>query len=444
MMFKNNPAELQTTNAADWSSVRKILFRFFCIYLALQMTEWWLSLPLISYLSQFYFDIIDWLVHFSNDHFFHLRKVLVYPAGSGDTSYSWANLWLYIFIAIAGCIIWSLADRKRTNYEKLNYWLCLCVRYYIALIAFTYGILKIFVLQMPFPNQSQLATPLGDYLPMRLSWMFLGYSTTYQVFSGFMETLVGILLLYRKTTTLGVFFATAVFTNVMMLNLSYDIPVKIFSMSMVVACLFLLVSEYERMLCFFVLNKAANTCSIYHFAYQKKWMRVARTILKIIFIMLAVVMPFYNNWQAYKSNADQPETKPIKSGAYNVVVFAVNSDTILPLLYDTLRWQDVVFEKDGSGSIKTADTIFAQRYKRGYFNVTADTADHILNFKKKQRDSTMYSGIILSMRYQLQDSNTIRLWGKEKNDSLYVLLKRSNRHYQLAEKQFHWLSEYNR
>jgi hypothetical protein len=109
-----------------------------------------------------------------------------------------------------------------------------------------------------------------------------------------------------------------------------------------------------------------------------------------------------------------------------------------------MRWQDVVFEKNGSGSIKTADTIFRQRYKRGYFRFETDTLEHVINFKKLQTDSAMYSGIILSMRYDLPDTSTIRLWGKDKNDSLYVLLKRSDRHFQLAEKQFHWLSEYNR
>jgi hypothetical protein len=56
----------------------------------------------------------------------------------------------------------------------------------------------------------------------------------------------------------------------------------------------------------------------------------------------------------------------------------------------------------------------------------------------------MYSGIILSMHYQIPDSNTVQLWGKEKDDSLYVLLKRSTVYYQLAEKPFHWISEYGR
>ena len=82
---------------------------------------------------------------------------------------------------------------------------------------------------MIFPNQSQLATPLGDFLPMRFSWMFIAYSTPYQMFSGAMEVLAGLLLFNRKTITLRLCVATSVFLNVMVLNLCYDIPVKIFS-----------------------------------------------------------------------------------------------------------------------------------------------------------------------------------------------------------------------
>ena len=135
-----------------------------------------------------------------------------------------------------------------------------------------------------FPNQSQLATPLGDFLPMRLSWMFMGYSATYQIFAGFMEVLAGSLLLYRKTITMGALLAVGVFSNVMMMNLSYDIPVKIFSMNIVLFCLYLLANEYSRIVCFFVLNKPAPVCSLYHFKHTKKWMRIARVILKIAFI----------------------------------------------------------------------------------------------------------------------------------------------------------------
>lgn len=40
-------------------------------------------------------------------------------------------------------------------------------------------------------------------------------------------------------------------------------------------------------------------------------------------------------------------------------------------------------------------------------------------------------------RFNMPDSSTIHLWGLYHNDSLYVELKKLNRHFQLAEKQFY-------
>ncbi len=427
--------------AGVWPAWKKLLFRFFFIYLALQMAPWtWLDeVPGVNYVTRYYGQAAEWLVNLANAMLFHVKTVLVPMNGSGDTSYGWAQLCTLLSLAFIGCLVWTLLDAKRPAYTHLNYWLCLFARYYVALMAFAYGIIKLFALQMPFPNLHQLATPLGDFLPMRLSWMFIGYATPYQVFSGVMETIAGLLLLYRKTATMGIMFATAVFINVMMLNLCYDIPVKIFSMQLVFTCLFLLANEGNRIICFFILNKPANVCSLYHFTYPKKWMRIARIVLKTVFVAVAVGVTLYTSWDYYQQDHTPPGKQPVKNGVYDVAVFAVNKQNIPLSLSDTLRWQDVIFE-NGTGSIKTTDTAFRHRYQRSYFAYVADSAAPVLHFKKQPGDSLS----ILSFRYQLPDTNTIRLWGMQRGDSLYVELKLTNRHFQLAEKQFHWLSEANR
>ena len=108
---------------------------------------------------------------------------------------------------------------------------------------------------MPFPALSQLATPLGDLLPMRFSWLFIGYSAPYQFFSGAMETMAGLLLLYRRTVTAGLFAATGAFLNVVMINLSYDVPVKLYASHLLFSCLFLLALDAPRLVRFLVLNQ---------------------------------------------------------------------------------------------------------------------------------------------------------------------------------------------
>jgi hypothetical protein len=428
-----------TTENTHWPLWRKIVFRFFFIYLLLETAPitWLDSIPYVTLVTQYYGMFADWLVTKANALVFHVRPVLVPEAGSGDTSMGWARLWTYLSLAVIGAIIWSALDRKRPNYTHLNYWLCLFTRYYIIMVALTYGIIKLFGMQMVFPNLHQLATPLGDLLPMRFSWFFIGYSRLYQFFSGAMEVLAALLLLNRRTVSLGVLIATGVFFNVMMLNLCYDIPVKIFSMQLVFTCLFLLANESGRLINFFILNMPAPLSAIYHFKYTKRWMRVSRIVLKSLIVILALVIPFY---QSYSEAASEPPVKrAVKNGVYAVTTYRLANRDIPLSILDTIRWQDLIFE-DGLGSVRSNDTLFRRRYNRGYFSYSLDSAKHMLGFKKHYDDNHY----ILEFNFEIPDSNTVILKGLKGNDSLYVELKRTNRHFQLAERQFHWLSEDNR
>jgi hypothetical protein len=427
-----------------WSVMRKISFRFFFVYILLQITPWtWLDgIPGVGRVTQYYNQFIDWVVYAANDHIFHVRKVLVPLNGSGDTSYAWTQLWLYLSLAVIATLIWSIIDRKSTHYIKSDYWLRTFVRYFIAMQALGYGIIKLFAMQMIFPNLSQLATPLGDFLPMRFSWMFIGYSAPYEFFSGLMEVSAGLLLLNRKTVTLGLCMAVGVFANVVMLNLSYDIPVKLFSLHLLFYSLFLLAYDLKRLLQFFVLNQPVSPSYSYQITFPEKWLRYGRLAIKSGFIVITAIMPFYNSYQYYTSNSATAEMKPILAGVYDVKTLTINRDTIPVLANDTLIWKDVIFDNGGTGSVNSTDTLFRQRYRRGYFNYKPDSATNTMTFIK--RSVTGDSTFLFNSRYDLPEKNTIRLWAKIRNDSVYVELVRSRRHFQLAEKQFHWLSEYNR
>ena len=435
--------DLERRDDFVWPLWQKLLFRFFFIYFLLFISPWsWLNIIPGAQLILDYVDKMQiWAVIKCNAHFFHvfnIRDVKPFYNGSGDTSYFWAEQWFHLAVAFTGGLIWSVSDRKRKAYNGLNYILRLALRYSLALIAFDYGISKIFLLQMHFPSLSQMATPLGDLLPMRFSWLFIGYSAPYEIFSGIMEVLVGLLLIFRRTATMGVLVATVVFVNVMMLNLCYDIPVKLYAMNIVLMCFYLIANQSKRIINIFVYNRTAEACALYHYPLHRKWMRVTRIVLKLM-VLYMVIRSVFNQYDEYKTLYKSVEVKAIPVGIYNVNKFVINKDTITPGI-DTLRWQDMILEKGGAGSINTKDTSFKRRYGRGYFNFTTDTNNHTIAFKKLSQDSTP----IFTMNYFIPDSLTIQLRGKKKNDSLYVELKKSDRHFQLAERQFHWLSEANR
>jgi hypothetical protein len=125
---------------------------------------------------------------------FNVKNVQPVFNGSGDTSFNWAQTFLFISLAAISCTVWTIVDWKRSGYRQLNYVLCLLLRYNLTMVSISYGFQKVFCLQMPFPQLSQLATRLGDFLPMRFSWLFVGYSAPYEIFSGAMEVVAGLLL----------------------------------------------------------------------------------------------------------------------------------------------------------------------------------------------------------------------------------------------------------
>lgn len=427
----------------EWSFFRKLTFRFLFIYFIIYISPWtWLDdhIAIFSKINGYYYSAVEWLVELFNNWFFHFAKTTIQNNGSGDTSLNYEMVFTMLIIALVGSLIWSAVDYKRLSYNQARYWLRTFIRYFLMIQCFIYGIIKLYALQMPFPHLSLLATPLGDLLPMRLSWMFIGYSAPYQMFSGFMEILAGLFLFNRKTITLGLLLAFSVFVNVMVLNLSYDIPVKLFSMHLVVFCLYLLLQESERLMDFFLYNRITQQNTIDQVSFPKKWMQISRWVGKIVFFLVFFVLVVYNQRDRYLSNLNQPETLPFASGMYDVRVFSLNGETVPNLHSDTLIWKDIIFNKNGTGSVNSTDTSFRQVYRRGYFQTIADTAAKSIAFKKIRTDSQN----IARFRYDVIDSQTIQFKGTWKNDSLLVLLKKSNRHFQLSEKQFHWISEANR
>ena len=100
-------------------------------------------------------------------------------------------------------LVWSVADRKRPNYERLYDWFRLYLRMVLAAIMIPYGAAKLFQAQFPAPSLSTLLEPYGDSSPMHLLWTFMGASPSYSFFAGAVEVLGGALLIVPRLTTLG-------------------------------------------------------------------------------------------------------------------------------------------------------------------------------------------------------------------------------------------------
>jgi hypothetical protein len=379
---------------------------------------------------------IDAAVQGANRNLLHVAPTLVAPNGSGDTSWAWARLGLILMVTAVAVLVWSIADRHRGSYARANWWFRTILRYHLASAALTYGIIKIFALQMSFPTLSQLATP------MRLSWLFIGYSVPYQVFCGVMETLAGVLLLWRRSITLGLILSAAAFTNVLLLNLAYDVPVKLYASQLLLVCIVLLAQDAPRLVRGLVLNQPTDASVLDVPPPASRRVRIGRNVVKAVVVYVIGVIPLLSSWERAREAATPVTAIPLAAGVYDVTRFVRNGDTVPALVSDTVRWRDVIIDNARQGSVGTTDTLFWQRYRRGYFRFRADTATRTLTIWRTsmRQDSTF----VATARYALRDSTGAQLWMVLHGDTLAIELARSPRHFQLAERQFHWISEYNR
>lgn len=427
--------------ASDWLGYQLILFRFFVIYFILSTAVWsWpSSFAWFSFLGTFSTWLSDGYTDLFNNYIYEVKEELVPTRGSGDTSMGWATLYAQLFIALVGGAIWSVLDRKRTHYVIGSLVIRNIVRYYLILFAFIYGIIKLFGLQMPAPSNSYFATDLGNFSGMRFAWNFVGYSKEYEFFSGMMEVLVGVFLLYRRTIVLGALLGAGVFSYVFLLNMTFDIPVKIFSFQLLAACIFLSVGNLNRIANFFLLNKPVTPDDSWDIPMVKRWFKPARLVLKIAFIGGFVLYPFYTYYGAWESRSNSSAPPPFESGYYSIASFVLNGDTIPPDLNSNVHWKDLAIDNGSRGSIGLVDSTFRVRYGRSYFfNYALDSVSDQLTIKRFGNDSIP----IFQGSYLILADKGLRLDGIYKNqDTLQVDLLWDDRNYQLAKKEFNWLLE---
>ena len=130
-------------------------------------------------------------------------------------------------LSIAVAIVWSLVDR-RPSHPRLFAVTFTATRLVLAALMLSYGWVKILPVQFrPGAEARLVMQPVAQLSPMALLWTFMAASRLFTVFAGLVEFAGGVFLLSRRTVTLGALLSTAAMTNVLVLNVAYDVGVKV-------------------------------------------------------------------------------------------------------------------------------------------------------------------------------------------------------------------------
>lgn len=401
----------------QWNSGKKFLLRFAIAFLGL------LILPILSLVGE---EFYPWV----GSAILHLPEpITVFPNGSGDTTYNYVEVLTCFFVGLFGASIWSIFNKKENNYDTLMHWFLIFCRYYVAASLIGYGYAKIFYSQFQPPTLWKLIQPFGESSPMGLAWTFIGFSKSYTVFSGYAEFVGGVLLLFRRTSALGALIGFVVMFNVMLMNYCYDIPVKLYSTQLVVIC-FIVLYFTGHNLKLALLKNCATAPMEYKALFNKKWLKIARIVIKSIMVFYAIIWSGYETYEMTKEyGVDAP--KPSLYGLYKPTQFIKNSDT-LRTYSDSAEWKYLVVEYQGMAAVRQLN----DRNFRLMFDVDTIKKSIAINL---QTDTVNKYHI----NYKQLNDSTLNLNGVFMKDTInYTFHKVNTNSFRLMNRGYHWVNEY--
>jgi hypothetical protein len=458
----------RTPADAPWSAPRKVAFRFAFSYFLLYVTQsdtvmnnflviftypHWLG-DLVRYLAKaneaIWYAIVPW----AGAHIFGLKLPITPPVYNGivdgllDTRYNYVRLFCIVVIAVVTTIVWSLADRKRLTYFKLDQWTRLFVRVILAYEMFSYGGIKVIPSQMPPPSLSTLLTPFGHIAPGRLLWTFMGSSTGYETFAGCVEVLGGILLLIPGMATLGAAVSLGALANVLVMNAGYGIFLTFWPLALMLFAAFLVLPDVPSILNLVVLNRSTEP-EPRQPLFQRHWLNYSVWGLQWLVGGLALAGSLASGSGLREHANSMRATSPLY-GIWRVDEFTADGQVHPPLLTDDFRWQRIVFDAELTVNFKMVATIQSMNGELSPYVATIDTNKNSVSLRNPQPNEFLaWMNIIprsrsgaAELKFARTQPDAMVLEGSMNGHPVRVTLKKEDPQFILKTRGFHWTNDY--
>jgi len=424
------PAVEATAAEPVWSPLKKILFRLTCSYFFFYIFPFPLdAFPYVALITRPYGELWNALVPWVGKHVFNV-VITIRPNGSGDTTYNFVQMFCFAALAVIATVVWTLLDRKRAHYVRLNEWLRVYVTFYLATSMISYGAIKVIKSQFPDPTLDRLVQPFGDASPMGLVWTFMGASMAYSIFAGAAEMLGGLLLTTRRTRLLGGLVSLAVVSNIVMLNYAFDVPVKLYSTHLLVMAVFVIAPDVRRLVSFFVLNRTPEAVE-FRPLFARPGLRRGALIFRGLFVAAYTVLSLIGAQQTRTAYGDLAPRSPLR-GVWNVEEIVVNGTVRPPVFTDATRWRRMVFDHQAGMSIQLVND------SRRRFNLVLDPVKKTMVLTKREDPNAKSI-----FTYQQPAPGLLTVSGTMDGETIQAKLRLADsKSFLLTSRGFHWINEY--
>ncbi|MFI5498937.1 DoxX family protein [Nocardia asteroides] len=346
-----------------WHPLTRLAFRFSVVYLGLFCL--WMAQISFVFLGVFALrlpeDAIAWQMlslepvsRWIGEHVFGVRAELTMN-GSGDQAAIWIQCGLVLVAAVLITVVWSVLDRRRLAYPRLGSWFLTVLRLCVGGQMLFYGFAKLIPTQMPEPELATLLTRVGDLSPMAMLWTQVGSSPAYEMSLGAAEVLAGLLLFWPRTATLGAMLSVISMAQVFLLNLTFDVPVKMLSGHLLLMSLVLLAPQARRLANVLVLERDSGPMTqpaLFDSPRRNRWASVAQVAVGL-WVAASCVYLGSQSWTEYGGGVPKPELY----GIWEVTEFTADATPVPALATDPLRWQRLIVDAGSAGYQRMDDTI---------------------------------------------------------------------------------------
>jgi uncharacterized membrane protein YphA (DoxX/SURF4 family) len=420
----------------SWSPTSRIAFRFCFIYFGILYAA---NSILYTVLSLPKLDAPDWttsppiraVVFWVGAHLFALHPPFEFADGrSGDKYYDWVFTFCALIATAVATVVWSILDRRRQEYATLHAWFWLALRFCLGATMFVYGSLKVVPLQMLYPSLGTLVEPFGNMSPFGLLWASVGSSPAYEAFAGCAELLGGILLIFPRTVTLGALICLADMIQVFALNMTYDVPVKLYSFHLILISLLILQPNLKPLASFFFLNRHTQLMVPKPLFSTRRAQRIALVVIAFIWLRIIAgdVYQDWNSWHSYGPGAP----KPPLYGIWNIEEYTLDGKPLPLLVTGEEQWRRVIFSYPNYAVAQRMDGS-----SKGY-TAKVDLGAHTLNLTDS-KDKNWKANF--SIARPAPDRLTLDgIVNGQKAELRLRLLDHTK--FMLVSRGFHWTQEY--